>query len=159
MAIVTFGLGFILYDLVGTYNQVFNGFAGIAGVPQPLNDSLHLGYNNYVKFFAALTAVVALVCWFVVRRVDRAALGRSMRAVREDPVLAGTMVAAQLRGTQSQHLPATIKHFAENNEERYRGTQSSNVDQRTMRELELRAFEIGVEQSGVAAVMCAKVQR
>jgi beta-glucosidase len=81
--------------------------------------------------------------------------GRTFEAEGEDPVLSGTMVAAQLRGTQSQHLPATIKHFAENNEEQYRGTQSSNVDERTMRELELRAFEIGVEQSGPAAVMCS----
>jgi beta-glucosidase len=81
--------------------------------------------------------------------------GRTFEAEGEDPVLAGTMVAAQLRGTQSQHLPATIKHFAENNEEQYRGTQSSNVDERTMRELELRAFEIGIEQSSPAAVMCS----
>jgi beta-glucosidase len=81
--------------------------------------------------------------------------GRTFEAEGEDPVLAGTIVAAQLRGIQSQHLPATIKHFAENNEEQYRGTQSSNVDERTMRELELRAFEIGVKQSGVAAVMCS----
>jgi beta-glucosidase len=81
--------------------------------------------------------------------------GRTFEAEGEDPVLAGTIVAAQLRGTQSQHLPATIKHFAENNEEQYRGTQSSNVDQRTMRELELRAFEIGLEKSRAAAVMCS----
>jgi beta-glucosidase len=81
--------------------------------------------------------------------------GRTFEAEGEDPLLAGTTVAAQLRGTQSQHLPATIKHFAENNEEQYRGTQSSNVDERTMRELELRAFEIGVKQSGAAAVMCS----
>src|SRR4030088_886959 len=38
--------------------------------------------------------------------------GRTFEAEGEDPVLAGTMVAAQLRGTQAQHLPATIKHFA-----------------------------------------------
>ena len=103
LAIVTFGLGFILYDLVGTYNQVFNGFAGIAGSAQPLNDTLHLGYNNYVKFFAGLTTVAALVCWFVVRRIDKAALGRSMRAVREDPVLAGTLGEERLPTSDDRH--------------------------------------------------------
>lgn len=81
--------------------------------------------------------------------------GRTFEGEGEDPVLAGTMVAAQIRGTQSQHIPATIKHFAMNDEEAYRNTQSSNVDQRTMRELELRAFQIGVQQGHPGAVMCS----
>jgi beta-glucosidase len=81
--------------------------------------------------------------------------GRTFEAEGEDPYLAGTTVAAQLRGTESAHIPATIKHFALNNEETHRLTASSNVDERTMRELELRTFEIGIERSGVSAVMCA----
>jgi beta-glucosidase len=81
--------------------------------------------------------------------------GRTFEAEGEDPLLAGTIVAAQLRGTQSEHVPATIKHFAENNEERYRYGQSSDVSERAMRELELRAFQIGIAESGVGAVMCA----
>jgi beta-glucosidase len=81
--------------------------------------------------------------------------GRTFEAEGEDPLLAGTIVGAQLRGTQSQHIPATIKHFAFNNEEQYRGTQSSDVDQRTMRELELRAFQIGIQKGDPAAVMCS----
>ncbi len=81
--------------------------------------------------------------------------GRTFEAEGEDPYLAGTMVAAQLRGTQAQHLPATIKHFALNNEEANRISASSNVDERTMRELELSAFELGIKGSGAAAVMCS----
>ena len=81
--------------------------------------------------------------------------GRTFEAEGEDPVLAGTIVGAQLRGTQAQHVIATIKHFALNNHEGDRGTQSSDVDERTMRELELRAFEIGIARSGVGAVMCS----
>jgi beta-glucosidase len=81
--------------------------------------------------------------------------GRTFEAEGEDPVLAGTIVGAQLRGTQAQHVVATIKHFALNNHEGDRGTQSSDVDERTMRELELRAFEIGIARSGAGAVMCS----
>jgi beta-glucosidase len=81
--------------------------------------------------------------------------GRTFEAEGEDPLLAGTIVGSQLRGTQSQDIPATVKHFAFNNEEEYRGTQSSNVDQRTMRELELRAFQIGIHEGDPAAVMCS----
>jgi beta-glucosidase len=81
--------------------------------------------------------------------------GRTFEAEGEDPYLAGTIVAAQLRGTQSRHIPATIKHFAFNNEEANRLTASSDVDERTMRELELRSFQIGIERSGVSAVMCS----
>jgi beta-glucosidase len=81
--------------------------------------------------------------------------GRTYEAEGEDPLLAGTIVGAQLRGTQDQNVLATIKHFAENNEETYRYGQSSNVSERTMREIELRAFQIGIESSDVGAVMCA----
>src|SRR4051794_9364068 len=53
--------------------------------------------------------------------------GRTFEAEGEDPLLAGTMVGAQLRGTQDQHVVATIKHYALNNEERNRLTASSQV--------------------------------
>jgi beta-glucosidase len=81
--------------------------------------------------------------------------GRTFEAEGEDPLLAGTIVGAQLRGTGDQHVVTTIKHFALNNHEADRGTQSSDVDERTMRELELRAFEIGIARSGAGAVMCS----
>jgi beta-glucosidase len=81
--------------------------------------------------------------------------GRTFEGEGEDPLLAGTIVGAQLRGTQAEHVPATIKHYAENNEERYRVGQSSNVSERVMREIELRAFQIGIAESGASAVMCA----
>jgi beta-glucosidase len=81
--------------------------------------------------------------------------GRTFEAEGEDPVLAGTIVAAQIRGIQSQKVASDVKHFAFNNEEQYRGTQSSNVDPRTMRELELRAFQIAIAQGHPAAVMCS----
>src|SRR3954466_3922874 len=77
--------------------------------------------------------------------------GRTFEAEGEDPLLAGTMVGAQLRGTQSQDVIGDIKHFALNNREGSRGTQSSNVDERTMRELELLAFEIGIKTSDVGS--------
>jgi beta-glucosidase len=81
--------------------------------------------------------------------------GRTFEAEGEDPVLAGTMAAAQIRGVQSEKIPSDVKHFAFNNEEEYRGTQSSNVGVRTMRELELRAFQIAISEGHPAAVMCS----
>lgn len=81
--------------------------------------------------------------------------GRTFEAEGEDPLLAGTMVGAQLAGTESQHVIATIKHFAMNDEEANRMTASSEVDERTMQELELRAFRIGLARSGAGAVMCS----
>jgi beta-glucosidase len=81
--------------------------------------------------------------------------GRTFEGEGEDPVLAGTMVGHQLKGTQDEQVVATIKHFALNNEEKHRLTASSEIDERTMRELELRAFELGLETSGAGAVMCS----
>ena len=88
LAIVTFGLGFIAYDLVSTYTSVFNGFDGITGVPQPLNSVLGFDYITYVRFFAGLAAVVALLVGYVMWRISRAPLGRTLRAVRDDQDLA-----------------------------------------------------------------------
>lgn len=81
--------------------------------------------------------------------------GRTFEGEGEDPLLAGSLVGAQLRGTQDQHMVATIKHFAMNDEEANRLTASSEVDERTMQELELRAFHLGLERSGAGAVMCS----
>jgi beta-glucosidase len=81
--------------------------------------------------------------------------GRTFEYLGEDPFLAGKIVAAKLHGVQSEHVVGTIKHYAGNQIETHRMTSSSNIDERTLRELYLRAFEIGVKESGVLSVMCA----
>jgi beta-glucosidase len=81
--------------------------------------------------------------------------GRTFEYMGEDPVLTGTMSAARTIGTQAQKVIATIKHYAMNDQETNRMTSNSVVDERTMRETELLAFELGVTQGLPGNVMCS----
>nr|WP_250648908.1 MULTISPECIES: glycoside hydrolase family 3 C-terminal domain-containing protein [unclassified Actinomyces] len=79
--------------------------------------------------------------------------GRSFEYFSEDPVLAGRMAAGLVRGIQSQGVAATPKHFAVNSQELRRMASDSVVDERTMREVYLTAFEIVVREAGPRALM------
>jgi beta-glucosidase len=81
--------------------------------------------------------------------------GRAFETKGEDPILAGRINAAHLRGTQDQHVVACIKHFALNDQETSRWTVNAVIDERSARETDLLAFEIGVRDSGVQSVMAA----
>ncbi|MFC5473356.1 beta-glucosidase family protein [Paraherbaspirillum soli] len=81
--------------------------------------------------------------------------GRTFEYMGEDPLLAGTLSAQRTIGTQQQKVISTIKHLALNNQETNRFTSNSIVDERTMRELYLRAFEVGVKDGQPGNVMCA----
>lgn len=81
--------------------------------------------------------------------------GRTFENLGEDPVLAGALVAARTRGTQSQQVIGTIKHYAMNDQETDRATIDAQTDERTMRETELLAFEIGVREGQPGNVMCS----
>jgi len=81
--------------------------------------------------------------------------GRNFEYHGEDPILAGKMIARELRAIQDQGVVATIKHYAINDQESGRNYVSANIDKRSMRETDLLAFEIGIKESGVGAVMCA----
>jgi branched-chain amino acid transport system permease protein len=88
LAIVTFGFGFIGYDLIANYKGIFNGFDGIAGIQPPLNDILQLDYLTYPVFFAVLSGVVAFAMWLVANRIFNSGMGRVLRAIRQDPDVA-----------------------------------------------------------------------
>lgn len=81
--------------------------------------------------------------------------GRDFEYAGEDPLLAGAIAAAEIRGIQSQHVIAALKHFAVNSQETGRMVVSSDIDRAQARESDLLAFELAVEQGDPGAVMCA----
>jgi branched-chain amino acid transport system permease protein len=91
LAIVTFSLGFIAYDVVSSYRPLFNGFEGLSGVSQPLNSALNLDYNTYQLFFLGLAVVIMVGLWFIANRIYNSPAGRTMRAIREDLDVAETL--------------------------------------------------------------------
>jgi beta-glucosidase len=81
--------------------------------------------------------------------------GRNFEYDGEDPYLSGQTAVAQIRGIQSQHVVATVKHYALNDQELNRMTDSSDANERTMQEIHLPAYEAAVRQGHVGSVMCA----
>src|SRR3954471_12449827 len=81
--------------------------------------------------------------------------GRNFEYAGEEPYLSGQTGVSENQGIQSQHVAATVKHYALNDQETHERTDASDADARTMEEIHLPAFEAAVKQAHVASVMCS----
>ncbi|GAA4809726.1 beta-glucosidase [Sphingosinicella ginsenosidimutans] len=81
--------------------------------------------------------------------------GRNFEYGGEDPLLAGTIVGNAIAGIQSNHVIATIKHYALNDQETGRDWHDVAIDHDAARMSDLLAFQIGIEQGDPGSVMCA----
>ena len=84
--------------------------------------------------------------------------GRNFEYFGEDPILSGDIAAGYVRGVESKGVSATIKHFVANNQETDRMGGSSDVDERTLREIYLPAFKRAIDGGHPGAAMCAYEQ-
>jgi len=81
--------------------------------------------------------------------------GRTFEYQGEDPLLAGTLAGNLVKGVQSEHIIGDLKHYAINDQESGRNAVNANIDKRSMRETDLRAFEIALGISDAGGVMCS----
>jgi beta-glucosidase len=81
--------------------------------------------------------------------------GRTFEYLGEDPLLSGIMAGESIRGVQANHIVSTLKHFALNPQETLRTTMDARIDEASLRESDLLAFQIAVERGRPGSVMCA----
>jgi beta-glucosidase len=81
--------------------------------------------------------------------------GRTSEAFGEDPYLSGQTATAFIKGVQSRHVIATVKHYAANNQETARATINEQIGGRTLAEIYEPAFRAAVRDGHVGSVMCS----
>lgn len=91
LAMVLISLSLVLYDIINNFVPLFNGADGLTNVPEPLADVFGLDANSFIPFFTGVTLLIALAMWWVMSRITRSPLGRTMRAVRDDPDAAAAL--------------------------------------------------------------------
>lgn len=88
LAIALVAVWTIAWSLVSNLGGLFNGQAGIVGVPQPLSDKFNTDPNSYVFVFIPLAALIVVILGVVGYCIERSPFGRTLRAIRADPDVA-----------------------------------------------------------------------
>ncbi len=91
LAMVLISLSLVLYDVINNFVPLFNGADGLNNVPQPFAAALSLDANQFVPFFVGVSLIVTLIMWFLMSRITRSPLGRTFRAIRDDPEVAAAL--------------------------------------------------------------------
>ncbi len=81
--------------------------------------------------------------------------GRNFEYAGEDPLLAGTIVAQEIKGIESNHIIATMKHYALNSQETGRTILNAKIDEAGFRMSDLLAMQLVIEQANPGSVMCS----
>ena len=127
-------------------------YPSAAGLANTWDEALIEEMGEYLGLEAASEGVSVLLGPGV--NIKRSPLcGRNFEYFSEDPYLSGKMAAALIRGIQSNGISACVKHYAANSQELRRMTNDSVVDERTLREIYLPAFELAVKEGGVKSLM------
>jgi branched-chain amino acid transport system permease protein len=85
LAMVLISISLVLYDVINNYIPLFDGADGLNSVPMPMAGMFNLDANSFLIFFAVLSVVIGAVMWLIMSRITRSPLGRTFRAIRDDP--------------------------------------------------------------------------
>ncbi|HEV7666458.1 MAG TPA: branched-chain amino acid ABC transporter permease [Chloroflexota bacterium] len=85
-AITTVATTLIIYAVISQNTYIFNGFAGVYGLPEPFNGMLDLGPDGYSLFYLGLCLVALLLVYLFLERLYHSPFGRALRSTREDEV-------------------------------------------------------------------------
>jgi beta-glucosidase len=166
-------------DYIGGYNDFYIRPIDRLGVPQIKMSDGPAGVRNYGKTTAYPAGICMASTWnrellyqtgqafgsdarargvhILLApgvNINRSTLcGRNFEYSSEDPFLSGKLATEFIKGVQSKKVIATVKHFAGNNQEWDRFNVSSDIDERTLHEIYLPAFELAVKEGNVGSVM------
>jgi ABC-type branched-subunit amino acid transport system permease subunit len=85
LAMVLISISLVMYDIINNYVPLFDGADGLNSVPMPMATTFNLDANSFLIFFAVLSVAIAGLFWLLMSRVTRSPLGRTFRAIRDDP--------------------------------------------------------------------------
>lgn len=85
LAMVLISISLVMYDVINNYVPLFDGADGLNSVPMPMAGMFNLDANSFLIFFAVLSVVIGAFMWLIMSRITRSPLGRTLRAIRDDP--------------------------------------------------------------------------